>query len=136
MIRGRDDPTDAPQGLRGEGNGGNDVLKMVLNIACKAGKRVVGESCSMVRMADQTLVQTQLKTLHSIIQMRDCLACHVFSRSCVACINNLAVYETTVGVPSAEAGVTNIKRRAVLIVTSMYNGSLQREGRVGSAHRW
>ena len=70
MIRGRDDPTDATQGLRGEGNGGNDVLKMVLNIACKAGKRVVGESCSMIRMADQTLVQTQLKTLHSIIQVK------------------------------------------------------------------
>lgn len=61
MIRGRDDPTDATQGFEEEKNGGIDVVK--INITCKAGKREVGESCSMIRMADRTLVQTRLKTL-------------------------------------------------------------------------
>jgi hypothetical protein len=57
-----------------EGSRGIDVLKMLLNIAFKAGKREVGESCYMIRMADQTLVKNQLKTLHSVIQVRDRLA--------------------------------------------------------------
>jgi hypothetical protein len=47
---------------------------------------------------------------------------------------------TTVGIPlaklTAEASVTHIRQSAVLIVTSLYNNSLQREGWVDVAHKW
>jgi hypothetical protein len=133
------------EGFAEEGSGGIDVLKMVVNIGFKAGKREVGESCCMIRMADRTLVKNQLKTLHSVVQVRDRLARRVFGKLCVACIcvsSNLAVYE---GLPlmfrhqklTAEvSSVTHIKQYAVLILASMYNSGLEREGRVDITNGW
>jgi len=127
-----------------EGSGGIDILKMVLNIALKVGIREVGKSGCMIRMADRTLVKNRLKMLHSIVQVRDRPARHVFGKSCVTriCVSsNITLYEGLQLVfrqqkLTAEVSVTHIRQRAVLIVASMYNGGLQRERRTDITDRW
>jgi hypothetical protein len=84
------------KGVAEEGNGGIDLLQIILDVAFKACPREVGESCCMVRMAGRTLVQNQLIMLYSSVQVRDGLARNVFGKLRVTCIcvsNNLAVYE-------------------------------------------
>jgi hypothetical protein len=69
-----------------------DVLKIISNVAFKAGPREVGESRCLVRMAGWTLVQDQLKMIYGIVQVRDRHACHVCGKSFMAriCVlNNL-----------------------------------------------
>jgi hypothetical protein len=84
------------KGVAEEGNGGIDIVKIISDVAFKASPREVGESCCMVRMAGQTLVQNQLIMLYSSVQVRDRPTRNVFGELRVTCIcvsNNLAVYE-------------------------------------------
>jgi hypothetical protein len=132
------------EGFAEEGSGDIDFLKMVLRIAFKTGIREVGESCCMIRMAHWTPVKNQLKMLHSVTQVRDHIACHVFGKSCMTriCVSsNLAVYEGLQLVfrqkkLTAKANITHIKQCAVLIIASMNNGSLQGERRMDIINGW
>jgi hypothetical protein len=73
---------------------------------------------------------------------RDRLAPHVFGKLRVACIcasSNLAFYEglqLKLAKLTAKTSVTHIRQCAVLIVASLYNGSLKHEGWVDAAHGW
>jgi hypothetical protein len=83
-----DGPTDAMQGPRGRVKQWNQCLE--------ADPRDVGESYCTIWIVDQTLVQNQLKALHSIVQMKDLLAHHICGKLCVAriCVSsNYAIYE-------------------------------------------
>jgi hypothetical protein len=62
------------KGVAEEGNNDIDVLKIISHIALKVRMRKVGDSRSVVWMADRTPVQNQLKQLHSSVQMREPLA--------------------------------------------------------------
>ena len=69
-------------------------MKILSNIALKAGPREVGESGCVVRMVDRTLIQNELEVLHSIVQVSDILACRIIGKQCVTCVcalSNLAV---------------------------------------------
>jgi hypothetical protein len=57
------------KGAAEEGSGGINALQIISNITFKAGPCEIGESCCMVRMADRTLVQNQLKMLYSSVQV-------------------------------------------------------------------
>lgn len=59
------------KGFAEETNYSVDVSKIVLNVGFDAGPCEVSESRCLVRMADWTLVQDQLKMLHSVVQVID-----------------------------------------------------------------
>ena len=72
------------KGFAEEGSDRVNILKILSNVAFEADPREVGESRCMIGMVDWTLIQDQLKMLSSIVQVRNCLACHVFGKLCVA----------------------------------------------------
>ena len=81
------------KGFVEEGSDMVNVLEILSNVAFEVGPREVGESRCMIGMVDWTLIQDQLKMLSSIVQVRDCPACYVFGKLCVAriCVSrNLA----------------------------------------------
>jgi hypothetical protein len=84
------------KGFAEEGSGVIDVLRIISTIAFKARIRKIGESRSVIWMANWTLIQNQLKMLHSSVQVRDRLARHVFGQlrvTCICILSNFAVYK-------------------------------------------
>jgi hypothetical protein len=80
--------------------------------------------------ADRALVQDQLKILYSIVQERDCLACHVCGKSVMARIRILSNLTFNDGLQQVfrqqkpKANVTHLKQCAVLIVAIMKDRGL------------